>query len=138
MQRSGSTNEERVKKAIQRRPKPTSAKGAALLPSGSTMLNLALSDTLTGAFIPGTIVNVVGDSSSGKTLQSLFTLAAIGRAFPNYRLIHDDIETGEHFNLPALIGKDIADRIEPPRVDGDGLPWPSETIQDWRTTCVLA
>ena len=61
-------------------------KGDSLLSTGSTMLNLALTDNPYGGYPKGCLVNVVGDSSSGKTFLCLNTLAeaVCSSAFEKY------------------------------------------------------
>jgi recombination protein RecA len=104
-----------------------------LLPSPSTLLNCACSDSAFGAFSTGRMINLIGDSSSGKTLFALSCLAeAAGHEeFSNYRLIYDDVENALTFNIPYLFGDVLASKIEPPASDEDELPIPSETIEDF-------
>jgi len=75
-----------------------------LIPSGSTMLNLACSDSPYGAFRPGTIVNLIGDTSAGKSIFSLTMLAEIcyDSRFDNYDLYYDDAEQTNEFDLEYL------------------------------------
>ena len=86
------------------------------IPSGSTLLNLALSDKWDGGFASGTMVNVIGDSSSGKTILGLGMFAEVARdeRFDKYRLIHDDAEHARAFNLAYLFGEAMAERLEEP------------------------
>jgi len=72
-----------------------------LIPSGCTVLNLACSDDPTGAFTPGHMVNLIGDSSTGKTFLALTMLADIAHnsLFDDYRLIHDDVEEANEFDM---------------------------------------
>lgn len=85
-----------------------------LVPTGSTMLNLACSDGFSGGFPLGRIVNIIGDSSSGKTLLCLTMLAEIAgkKRFKKHKLIYDDVEEGNEFNIPTLFGSKLASRIE--------------------------
>ena len=103
-----------------------------LIPTGSTMLNLTLSDSTKGGWQKGKIANLIGDSSSGKTFLALSTLAecCYNPDFDNYRLIYDDVEAASEFDLRELFG-DLADRIEPPARDEDGEPVYSNFIQDF-------
>lgn len=79
---------------------------ADLLSSGSTMLNLACSDTPYGAYRKGKMVNIIGDSSSGKSLICLHTLieAAASPHFEGFELIYDDVEGGCDFNVEEMLG----------------------------------
>jgi recombination protein RecA len=89
-------------------------KAQILVPTGSVMLNLACSDSIKGGFQPGKIVNIIGDSSSGKTLLALTMLAEVNQRseFDNYRLIFDDAEEALEFDIAYLFGQGTADRIE--------------------------
>jgi len=84
------------------------------LSTGCTMLNLACSDNPFGGFKLGKIANIIGDSSSGKTLLSLgiLTEAGYNKRFQDYRLIYDDVEAASEFNIPYLFGEKIGKRIE--------------------------
>lgn len=104
------------------------------IPTGSTMFNLACSDSPFGGFIPGTIVHAVGDSSTGKTFQAYTMFAEINRVkeFDDYLLIHDDVERAtDSINVPVLFGKSVAKRIQAPDYNKDGMPVYSDTIQDF-------
>jgi recombination protein RecA len=96
-----------------------------LVPTGSVMLNLACSDTAAGGYAKGKIVNLIGDSSSGKTLLALSMLAEVSNLsqFDDYRLIFDDAEEALEFDISYLFGSNAADRIE--------LETPSNTVEDY-------
>lgn len=89
-----------------------------LVPSGSTLLNLACSDTPEGAFLLGGIVTIPGASSAGKTILALTALAECSMLdrFQKYELILDDAEERLSFDLPYLFGKRVAERIIQPRL----------------------
>jgi RecA/RadA recombinase len=96
-----------------------------VFPTGSTMANLALADSPFGGYPAGTIVNIVGDSSAGKSMMLWTLFAEIARSsqFQDYDLFFDDAEAANSFDIDKLFG-DISDRvvlIDPP----------SETIEDW-------
>ena len=100
-------------------PKPSPIKTLSyssddLIPTGVTLLNCACSDTPFGGYMKGTVANVIGDSSSGKTLMVLTGLAEVANdpKFKDYRLIYDDVETANQFNIPYLFGEKAAKRIE--------------------------
>lgn len=101
-----------------------------LIPSGNTMLNLACSDRAHGAFIIGTIVNIIGDSFAGKTVQALTCMAELcrGTRFEDYRLIYDPVEPIQ-INLKQMYGQRLLDRLEILE-DKDK----SETVEDFRNT----
>jgi recombination protein RecA len=84
-----------------------------LIPSGAKMLNLACSDKLIGAFALGKIINIIGDSSSGKTLLELSMLSEIANipAFDDYDLFLDDAENALTFNIKKLFGSVLDERL---------------------------
>ena len=107
--------------------------GGLLIPSGCSLLDLALSDSIEGGWKTGKVVNLIGDSSSGKSLLALSTLAEMANLnrFKDYSLIFDDIECANEFNLERLFGRQAAQRIEPPRVSPEGDPLYSDMIEDF-------
>ena len=72
-----------------------------LIPTGSTLLNCACSDLHTGGYGIGKITNLIGDSSSGKSLLALTSFAEVAMytRYDDYRLIYDDVEAALEFNL---------------------------------------
>ena len=117
-----------IQNGLKHKPK---TKERLFVPSGSTLLNLACTDTPRGAFSTGTIVNLIGDKSAGKTLLSYTSLActANDERFDNYELIYDDIEHADRFDLEKLFGKKVASRIQPPRFV-DKEPCPSSDVTE--------
>lgn len=103
-----------------------------LLSSGSTLLNLATTGSIRGAFPKGTYSHFVGDSQSGKTLLCYNTLAeaSVNPAFDNYRLIYDNPERRAFWDMESLWGPKLASRIEPPSGTRDD-PVYSRTVQDF-------
>jgi len=95
-----------------------------LIPTGSTLLNCALSDHYEGGYQLGTIINTIGDSGVGKTLLALSSFAemTLHKRFDGYRLIFDDIEAALARNIKMMFGTEVAERIE--------LTTRSDTIQD--------
>jgi len=89
-------------------------KAVTLISSGSTVLNLECSGTHDGAFQTGKMVNVIGDSSSGKTLLCLtcFSECCLDAKFDEYDLIFDDVEASNEFDVAKLFGKKAANRID--------------------------
>ena len=124
------TNETGVEKEV----KEDAHSGAPLVPSGCLLLNLACSDRASGAWRQGRMVNIIGDSSSGKSLLTLSSLAEIcaDPAFDDYRLIYDDAEHALDFDVGKLFGYDLAERLEPPEKDSDGNPVYSETTHHFQ------
>lgn len=114
-------------------PEPKEQTGF-FIPTGSTLLNLALSDRTDGGWPVGKIVNPVGDSSSGKTFIALTMLAEAARLerCDGHVLIHDDAEAASEFDLPGLFGKHAAERIKAPAYnDDDGEKLCSTTTQEF-------
>lgn len=105
-----------------------------LISTGSTLLNLALSDSPDGGFSMGKMVNIVGDSNSGKTLLALSICAEMAKhkRFDKHRFIFDDVEAANEFDLSKMFGVSVASRIEPPSVDEEGGSKYSDTIQDFQ------
>ncbi len=106
-------------------PKPEKEESSRILiPTGSTLLNLACSDTPWGGYGLGKIVNLIGDSSAGKTLLALTMLMEISLddRFKDYELIYDDAEHALEFDLNKLF-PGLSKRII--------LDTRSKTIQDF-------
>ncbi len=100
------------------------------IPSGSVLMNLACSDHWYGGYKAGTMVNTVGDSGSGKTFLCLSSLAESfymglsnrysDYAMPDltkYRLIFDDSEFANSFDMHKLFGPKFVDVLEGPTDD---------------------
>lgn len=80
------------------------------------------------------MINIIGDSSSGKTFLALSILAEMtimNDCFDDYRYIFDDVENANAFNMEKLFGKNCSSKIEPPTVDENGEGIPSDTIEDF-------
>jgi len=105
-----------------------------LIPSGSTMLNLACSDNPFAAYQMGKIVTVPGSSSSGKTILMLTAMAEMAEdnRFDDYDFYYDDCEEALAFDMEYLFGR-LGERLLPPGgEDDDGMPVYSNTIQDFK------
>lgn len=85
-----------------------------LVPTGSTTFNLECSGRIEGAFALGKIVNLIGDSSAGKTIFgfTVFAECSLLPRFDDYRFIYDDVETANEFDLSYLFGTAVEQRIE--------------------------
>lgn len=92
-----------------------------LVPMGSTLVNLAMSDTIDGGAKKGTMVNVIGASHGGKTILALtaFAEANMKTSFDEYTFIYDDVERANSFNMPFLFGEETAKRVQSPRPEKD-------------------
>lgn len=84
-----------------------------LIPTGLTMLDLALSDHWQGGFKKGTIVNPIGDSDAGKSLVALTGLAccANNERFDDYELKYICSESKTNFKFD-LFGEKFNKRVE--------------------------
>ena len=96
-----------------------------IIPTGSTLLNCACSDLHHGGYGVGKMANLIGDSSSGKSLLGLtcFAEMAMYKKWDDYRFIYDDVEAALEFNLDYLFGSEIGERIE--------TQITSDTVQDF-------
>lgn len=108
-----------------RAPQKQETNPTTLIPTGCTLLNLALSDTASGGWPLGKISTMPGASAAGKTILGLTALAAanLEERFDEYKFVFDDIEQRLDFDMEYLFGT-LQDRIEEPPL---GI---SDTIQD--------
>lgn len=124
-----------LKKSIEepKKKEPEHFNPEEFVSSGSTLLNLALTDHPDCGWQKGKMANVIGDSSSGKTFLTLtaFAEASLDDKFDDFRLIMDDAEHANEFDLSRLFGSSVARRIEPPYISKDGSDCPSELIEDF-------
>lgn len=111
-----------------------------LIPTGSTLLNLALSDCIHGGWRKGTMVNIIGDSSAGKSFAALTTFAETHHkgVCEDHAFIYDDVENASSFDMEYLFGSGVADRIIPPCEDEDGDDLPSDMIEDFHLNIINA
>lgn len=98
--------------------------------SGSTLLNLALTDNPFNGFIPGKLVNIIGDSSAGKSflLWTLFAEITHDNRFNDYEIIYDEPEVSMEFNISKLFGGTTEKRV---RID-----LRSDSIEDFHDNVV--
>jgi len=103
-----------------------------IIPTGSTLLNCACTDNPMGGYGLGKLVNLIGDSSSGKTMLALscFAEMAMYKRFDEYDFYYDDVEAALEFNMEYLFGHQTSDRIDMEVV--------SDTIQDFYGNIVAA
>ncbi len=108
------------------------------LPTGSTLLNLAVSDRADGGWGAGKVGNLVGDSNTGKTLLAMSGLMemALDPAYDDYDLIADDAEHALEMDVEAMFGPQLASRLQDPFGHFYGDPeWAnSNTIQEVKNT----
>jgi len=96
------------------------------IPTGSTLLNCALSDKWDGGYAVGKIINSIGDQSSGKTILALtcFAEMSVRKEFDDYLFVFDDAEAADEFNLEYLFGEKATKRINEGRLR-------SKTVEDF-------
>lgn len=112
-------------------------KPLSFIPLPSTELNCACTDRLESGLSIGRMINLIGDSSSGKSFVALSIFAEMNmkRKFDDYRFIYDDVENANEFDMSYLFGDKVAERIEAPYYkdddEGERQPVPSNTIEDF-------
>jgi RecA/RadA recombinase len=86
---------------------------AHFISSGSSYLNLCLTDHIKCGFKFGTIVNIIGDSKAGKSMLALTCLAEAVNdpRVADYDLIYKDAENACDFDIPYLFGRKFMDRV---------------------------
>lgn len=105
----------RIKEALlQPRVLRKSLQKSDFLSTGSTLLNLALTEKHYGGFIKGTYVLFVGDTDSGKTFICMTCLAeaSINPAFDDYRFVLINKERGMLMDVEHFFGPRVAERLE--------------------------
>jgi RecA/RadA recombinase len=107
-----------------KRVKPT-------IPTGLTTMNMALCEDPNYGFKKGSVVNIIGDTHTGKTALALNCLAACSHdsSMKDYNLIYDDAEGAMHFDIPYLFGSKTAKRIQAPHPNRK--PKYSRTMEDF-------
>ena len=100
------------------------------LSTGITILNLALTNSVDCGLEKGTMTWLIGSSSGGKTLVALLLCAeaANNPHFDDYDILYADVEGGAQFDLRALFGNKLADRIIFARMP-NGEPF--RTVEDF-------
>ena len=103
---------EEVKSLLQSSPPPTFT-AEDFLSTGSTLLDLALTNQPGQGFCKGSYYLLVGASRAGKTFIALTTLAeaSINPSFQDYALIYLAPERGARMNIEKFFGKKLAERI---------------------------
>lgn len=102
------------------------------LPTGSVLLNMAISGKPSRGIPAGHYTLFVGDSGSAKTWWALTMLAEAANrpAFDDYQLIHDNVENGALMDIEACFGKKLAARLRTP-AEIDGEPVNSQTSDEF-------
>jgi RecA/RadA recombinase len=81
------------------------------LPTGSTMLNLLLSNNVHGGYPRRKMVNLIGDSFTGKTFLFWTLLAEVQKLKIPINCFFDEPELAFEMNAPKLFGKNILDNV---------------------------
>lgn len=83
--------------------------------SGSTILNLYLSNNIDGGYRKGTAVRIHGPEGSGKTALAVAIEAGVAcnsERYKNYRTVYTDLEGGLTINLAKRYGKEVSEKID--------------------------
>jgi len=103
--------EKRVRKSAVKEStkKPVKKRRTDLVPTGSTLLNLALSGEPDGGYRIGRITNLIGDWHSGKTWLFWQSMAEVVRdkKFDKYSIYYDAAEGATDIPVVDLFGKKI-------------------------------
>lgn len=104
-----------------------------LISTGSTLLDIALTNTTYGGLLTGKFYHFVGGSTSGKTMTLLHVIANIvmNPKYDDYDIIMDEPEDGNEIDMETMFGPVTASRIKAPRYDEDGDPIHSVTVEDF-------
>lgn len=123
---------EQVEQKTKRKPNQN-IKKIKLISTSSTLLNLACSENPEGGLATGGMINLIGDSHTGKTIVALSILAECANdpKFDDYDFYFDDAENANLFDMEYLFGKKTAKRIKPPYIDDEGMPAYSRWIEDF-------
>lgn len=93
------------------RPIQQRAWHASYFRTGSTLLDLMVGGGLELGYAAGTIIQIVGESSGGKTFLACELIAAAKRQHKDrFHWVYDDVEHGFSFDGKALWGVDIIPR----------------------------
>jgi RecA/RadA recombinase len=123
---------QQAEEVVSEAPTEEIQQGGPVLSTGSTLLNLACSGRVSGGFLPGKFVLLVGDASAGKTFLGMTCLAEACQnvEFAKHRLIYDNIEDGCLLDIRTLFNEDLERRLEAPDTD-KGEPKYSSTIEEF-------
>jgi len=93
-----------MKRRIRSKEETAPSKYNGFLSTGSTMLNLAMSDHVKKGWPLGRISTMPGQSAAGKTIVILssFTEACLDEKFNDYELYYDDVERRNDFDIKKL------------------------------------
>lgn len=107
MERRKLPKSEQVKQTINEKKPKQVLTPDMFISSGSTMLNLALSNLVDGGWRKGRVVNIVGDESTGKTLlaiESMLYASKVMRKKEKIKLIYNEAENAFDEYYAEMIG----------------------------------
>jgi len=89
------------------------------IPTGCTIMNLAMSGRVDGGAKQGSIVHTIGDSDTGKSVLAMTGLAeaSIDARCNDYLLYKDDSEQSDSFPVREMFGDSLATRLKHPGKD---------------------
>lgn len=98
----------------------TAVKTLNFAPTGSYLLDMIVGGGIGEGYPFGSTVNIVGDSSAGKTLLSCEIIAACHYKFKDkFKWVYDDCESGFTFDTKSLYGFEIMPMNVEERVKSD-------------------
>jgi RecA/RadA recombinase len=109
-------------------------KGADI-PLGAAYLNLACSDNAAFGGCTGTMMNIIGDEATGKTVQAktLFAECNMFEHLDKYDFVYDNPEYIDFFDDDEFFGEVISKRVKPPYLsEKNGDKYGSTTIQEFQ------
>lgn len=103
----------------------------ATIPTGLTALNLALDDNPHYGYRPGSVINTIGDTHTGKTTLAMLCLAASAhdKSLKDYHLLYDSAEPLIGLDVDRLYGKKTRRRVKP--MHSNKNPKYSRTVEDF-------
>lgn len=122
---------EQIRKTSKKKIKKESSYLKATIPTGLTTLNMALDDNPHYGYRPGSIVNTIGDTHTGKTTLAMLCLAACAhdKNLQDYHLIYDGAEPIVGLDIKRLYGKKTYRRMKP--LHPGRKPVYSRTVEDF-------
>ncbi len=118
----------REARRAQRRKKKPDLEG--YVPSGCSILDLSCTNRTGAGYRPGTVVNIVGDEHTGKTLLALSCLAMCAHMNLTHELKYYNTESDIGFDIPALFGDKLAERLNHVRLH------PPYCVEEWRDNMI--
>jgi RecA/RadA recombinase len=103
-----------VKKRLTEKKKTGRLKQRDYISTGSTLLNLSLTNEPNLGFAKGHYYLIVGTSKSGKTWLTLSCLAeaTLNKAFDKHYFVFDDVERGALMDMKKFFGRDVVRRLK--------------------------